>query len=156
MPNLKSDAIRRGLRTAIDVVLSAVSSGALLLLVNVFKEPDLTAAQFATLTAALTPVLSAIKNGIEDKAGRSFLVDKTRPEPDPVTSTSPGLVEGQGTTANPDYSELPPPDFGEGFFQPPAREPQQVMLAPMPVDTVLVAVPLDEVDEDDHVVGFVQ
>ena len=146
-----NDSTRRGLRTAIDVLLSAATSGLLLLLVNVFKEPDLTLEQFSTLTATLTPVLSVIKNALEDKFKTSLLVSKRRPEPDQVDAgaTDVAIVE-------PTEEEV----FGdaEGLEQPVAHEggplSEQVTFGQIPPGMVLVAVEEDEVDPEDLVVGY--
>ena len=142
-----NDATRRGLRTAIDVILSAISSGLLLLLVNVFKEPDLTLAQFSTLTATLTPVLSVIKNAIEDKVERSLLVSKQRPEPDPVKPEETPLIQ-------PTEQEI----FGDAVGDPlsPPLADQQVIFGQVPSGHVLLAVAPEDVEEGDEVVGFVR
>lgn len=137
---INSDAARRGLRTAIDVLLSAGSSGLAVLVLHLFKI-NVTPEAFAALMATLTPVLSVLKNSLEDKTGKSFLVDKTRPEPDPVTATALPVVEGSDTTAA-SHGPLDNPVGGE-----------HVMFGSVPIGYVLVAVAPEDVVEGDDVVG---
>jgi hypothetical protein len=161
---VSSDAFRRGLRTLIDVVLSAGSSGLLLLLLSslgIHTSPT----AFASLLAALTPVLSVIKNALEDHTGKSFLVDKTRPSPDPVTQTTLPVVQGSDSTANTDPVLPPPGPPTDPAFPPnipmlrragagpldPHAEP--VVWGQVPTGYILVAVAAEDVVEGDDVVG---
>lgn len=142
---VSSDAVRRGLRTLIDVLLSAGSSGLAVLVLHLFKV-NITPTEFATLLAALTPVLSVIKNSLEDSTGKSFLVDKTRPSPDPVTNTSPPVVEGTDTTATL-AGDSPP-----GPLDSPAAS-ESVVFGEVPPGWLLLAVAPEDVENGDEVVG---
>lgn len=138
---LKSDALRRGIRTLIDVLLAGGSSGLIVLLLHVFGV-EVSAEQFAALMATLTPVLSVVKNALEDSKGTSFLVDKTRPEPDPVTSTTLAVAEGEDTTAAAAQGETK------------ASKSEAVMFASVPEGMVLIAVERSAIQEGDTVVGY--
>lgn len=57
-----SDSLRRGLRTLLDALLAVLAAG----VVDAYLL-NLDATQRATLVVALTGVISAVKNGLEDR-----------------------------------------------------------------------------------------
>src|SRR3954469_11190548 len=94
-----SDSFRRGLRTLIDLLLSGGLTSIVLWVLHLFGV-NVTLEQVTRLLVVLTPALAVIKNAREGSCAKSFRIDKTRPEPDPVTNTALPIVEGEGTTAS--------------------------------------------------------
>lgn len=141
-----NDASRRGLRTAIDLLLSGGLTGLILFVLSAFGV-EVTLEQFTAVILGLAPLLSVVKNALEDSTGRAFLVSKTRPEPDPTVDTEAPVqaaeqTEGGWVAAQDGVGSAWPDLSGV------------VMLAPLPAGMVLIAVDADEVQESDVLVGY--
>lgn len=138
-----ADSHRRGLRTAIDLLLSGGLTGVVLFLLDV-AGVKVTLEQFTAALVTLTPILSVIKNSLEDKTGRSFLVSKARPEPDPT--------QGEAPPVQPTREEVTPePEETEVVLS-----NGQVLYREVPPGYVLLAVDPDDLEDSDEVVGYVR
>lgn len=87
-----SDSTRRGLRTALQLLVTLLTTGAgtaLLALLGVDVSPE----QYATVTALLLPVITTLLNGLEDR-GTIPAVLKAPPSPGADPVPDPAAEEG--------------------------------------------------------------